>query len=88
MKIFKMIGRLILFLIGLYLLGAGLFCGAATLFSPLWFFSLIGFGCAWLGFYLIKQAVKKEVSEVFDKNVEAEAPTDRASGTNDKEGSR
>ncbi|WP_412478071.1 hypothetical protein [Azonexus sp. IMCC34839] len=88
MEIFKMIGRLILFLIGLYFLGAGLFCGAATLFSPLWFFSLIGFGCAWVGFYLIKQAIKKEASEVFDKNVEAKAPAKSASSTNDKEGSQ
>lgn len=72
MEIFKMIGRLILFLTGLYLLGAGLFCGVATLFSPLWFFSLIGFGCAWIGFSLIKQTIKKEVQEYGASNTPPE----------------
>jgi hypothetical protein len=70
-----MIGRLILFLIGLYFLGGGLFCGTATLFSSinLWIFSLIGFGFAWLGFYLIKLAFRSEAKVLSEAKIKEEA---------------
>lgn len=85
MGILNMIGRLILFLIGLYFLGGGLFCGTATLFSSinLWIFSLIGFGFAWLGFYLIKLAFRNEAKARSEAETKEEAATENSTAKAD-----
>jgi hypothetical protein len=84
--ILNIIGRLILFLIGLYFLGGGLFCGTAALFSSinLWIFSLIGFGFAWLGFYLIKLAFRNEAKALSGAETRDGAATENLPTETDK----
>ena len=90
MGILNIVGRLILFLIGLYFLGGGLFCGTTALFSSinLWIFSLIGFGFAWLGFYLIKLAFRNEAKARPEAETKGGAATENLPAETDKGESR
>ncbi len=74
MEILKIIGRLILFLVGGLFLASGLFCGVigATSISG-WMIGLIGLAFAALGGYMIASSVgltgkKKDLPPASDNN--------------------